>query len=405
MASFPTNGDDVIFGTDANNSINAQGGNDLVFGGLGNDNLAGGSGDDELSGGNGLDILFGGTGSDTAAYSFYLDDVFADLALGLGYLSGAGAGADGDQFFSIENLQGGFGDDELYGNAFVNEIAGNSGTDVIEGRGGNDRLNGGKGGDWIYGGEGADAISGGDGTDGITGGAGGDTMSGGLGNDSIMYIFSNFGVKVDLAQGTGSGGDASGDSFSGFENATGSKSGDVLLGTRGANNLWGSMGDDTLEGREGNDYLYGDGLSWSPDEIANVGNDTLSGGRGSDHLDGDAGIDNLTGGSGADHFKFNNFNISKLPVSGVGNGLRDIITDFEQGLDVIEASGIYGARFDDFSFIGTTAFTAGVGGEVRYTINAAGNTIIGFRTDTSGGAVMQIELTGAVKLTEDDFIF
>ena len=46
MASTPTNGDDVIFGTDADNTINALAGDDLVFGGLGDDTLKGSTGDD-----------------------------------------------------------------------------------------------------------------------------------------------------------------------------------------------------------------------------------------------------------------------------------------------------------------------------------------------------------------------
>ena len=162
----------------------------------------------------------------------------------------------------------------------------------------------------------------------------------------------------------------------------------------------GGKGDDTLEGRQGNDDLLGDGLNGSSPDVANAGNDTLSGGRGSDNLFGFLGIDNLTGGSGADHFNFD-----KLYHSGVGNGLRDVITDFEQGLDVIEARYFDETPdFQGFAFIETDAFTDGVAGEVRYTINAAGNTIISFRVDTSGGADMQIELTGAIKLTEDDFI-
>ena len=44
MASTPTNGDDVIFGTDADNTINALGGDDLIFGGLGDDILQGSTG-------------------------------------------------------------------------------------------------------------------------------------------------------------------------------------------------------------------------------------------------------------------------------------------------------------------------------------------------------------------------
>ncbi len=162
----------------------------------------------------------------------------------------------------------------------------------------------------------------------------------------------------------------------------------------------GPKGNDVIAGRSGNDVLYGEGAGLGDNPLY-AGNDTLSGDGGNDYLVGEVGVDSLTGGTGADHFNFH-----KLTHSGVGNGSRDKITDFEQGIDIIEARYFDETPdFDGFTFIGTAALPVACGGEVRYTINAGGNTIISLRVDTSGGADMQIELTGAINLTAQDFIF
>ncbi len=152
------------------------------------------------------------------------------MQLGQGYLIGAGASVDGDQFFSIENLEGGLGADQLFGNSAANSISGNSKDDLIIGRDGNDSLSGGTGNDIIHGQNGADTINGGDGNDLVLGGAGGDTMVGGLGNDTIAFYTSSQSVSIDLATASSAGGDASGDAISGFENAIGSTTDDVLFG-------------------------------------------------------------------------------------------------------------------------------------------------------------------------------
>ena len=392
MASFPTNGDDVIFGTDADNTINSLGGNDQVFGGLGDDILQGSTGDDMLSGGLGVDILVGGSGSDTAFYGFASEDVRANLNLGFGFLTNLGQAADGDQFFSIENLTGGFGNDVLIGNSAANVLKGNSGNDQINGGAGRDTIDAGLGNDFVAGNEDNDVISGNGGDDIIRGGSGGDTMTGGLGSDTLDYAGIGPGVTIDLVLNTASGGDATGDVISGFENVTGTLAGDILSGTRGANILQSQDGDDTLDGRSGNDYLNGQG-----------GDDTIAGGSFNDLIVGSTGVDNLTGGTGADRFFFNG-----LADSGVAAGQRDIMTDFQQGSDRIEVNAIDAiaatAADNGFTFIGTAGFTSGVAGEVRYNINAQGNTIISFRVDTSSGAGMQVELTGAINLTAGDFI-
>lgn len=69
----PTNGNDVLVGDGADDTISSLGGNDKVYagggndtvdGGDGNDRLEGQSGDDTLSGGNGSDAILGGPGDD-----------------------------------------------------------------------------------------------------------------------------------------------------------------------------------------------------------------------------------------------------------------------------------------------------------------------------------------------------
>ena len=83
--------------------------------------------------------------------------------------------------------------------------------------------------------------------------------------------------------------------------------------------------DQTLVGTESNDILTG---GTGKDTLQGLaGDDTLNGGDGNDTLDGGAGNDSLVGGAGADIFKFS---------QGFGN---DTITDFEDGIDIIEYSG------------------------------------------------------------------
>ena len=367
-------------------------GDDLVIGGEGDDRLSGSYGDDMLAGGVGVDVLYGGRGgSDTAFYGFYIDDVRADLYLGYGYLIGLGIAADIDAFVNIENLSGGFGDDELRGNGGANIIFGNSGNDTVDGREGDDTLDGGSGNDFMYGGAGDDTMSGGGGDDFMRGGTGADTLSGGTGADMLEYGASAVAVTVSLQANTAQGGDAQGDSISGYENLVGSMHDDALTGSGDSNLLQGLLGDDTLIGLGGNDRLRG-----------MDGNDVLRGGSGDDTIDGMTGIDELTGGAGADRFFF-----SDHDDSGVGAGNRDVIKGFQQGQDKIYVGFDAIAStlaFEDFVFIGTDAFTTGVAGEARFSVSN-GVTVISFRTTTAGNADFQIELDSPVLLAASDFAF
>jgi Ca2+-binding RTX toxin-like protein len=71
-------------------------------------------------------------------------------------------------------MQGGPGDDDLFGNRGSDSIGGGAGDDSIDGGGGNDSLRGGAGGDTLAGGSGIDLLNGDAGRDRITGGGGTD---------------------------------------------------------------------------------------------------------------------------------------------------------------------------------------------------------------------------------------
>jgi Ca2+-binding RTX toxin-like protein len=168
----------------------------------------------------------------------------------------------GDNSSNIVNWQA------THGNDFIYLFGGN---DTVWAKGGNDEIYGGTGNDTLYGNDGDDLIVGGEGADEIVGGDGTDTAS---------YLDSTTGVTVSLADGTGFGGTAEGDTLASVENLTGSHHNDALIGDDGNNVLTGGYGDDTLKGGGGADRLNG-----------GADNDTLKGGAGADTLNGGAGID------------------------------------------------------------------------------------------------------------------
>ena len=112
----------------------------------------------------------------------------------------------------IERYVAGSGDDN---------VTGNTADNVLEGRDGDDTLMGGAGNDTLIGGPGADAL-------------GGDA-----GSDTASYARSSTAVTVNLLDGTASGGDAEGDTFTSIENLSGSAFDDTLIGDTADNVLKG----------------------------------------------------------------------------------------------------------------------------------------------------------------------
>ncbi len=286
---------DLVAGT-------ASGGASLVaiedlIGSAFDDVLNGDVGNNRLTGGAGSDLLNGRDGFDTADYSGSAASVQVDLALSVQASTGD---AGGDRLTSIEAVAGSAFADTLAGTAAAEALYGGAGADRLDGRGGDDLLQGGAGADALIGGDGIDTVdySGnavaisinlqtgasrggdaegdrfdgverfigtgfadtliGDGADQIlVGGAGGDRIDGAGGFDTAVYSGSAAGVKINLATGAVSGGDAQGDSISGIEAVVGSDLADTLTGDANANRLEGGGGNDAIDGGAGADVMIG----------------------------------------------------------------------------------------------------------------------------------------------------
>jgi len=136
---------------------------DEFYGTAGWDGFYAGAGDDVLEGRGGGDRLDGGEGIDFAVYWSSTSGVRASLKsphLNTG-------DAAGDEYVSIEGLQGSWHADVLQGNDGANTLWDYGGNDELLGEGGND---------YLHGGDGADTLSGGDGLDWLAGGAGRDVF-------------------------------------------------------------------------------------------------------------------------------------------------------------------------------------------------------------------------------------
>jgi Ca2+-binding RTX toxin-like protein len=340
-----TPGPDTINGLAGDDTIDGLDGDDVLAGLEGDDVLNGGEGNDRLNGGLGADTLDGGNGNDVYNFPDLTDTI----------IEGRDGGTDevrANIDFSlaaidnVENLT-------LLGNVAVNGT-GNSLNNVINGSGANNVLDGG---------DGDDTLNGLLGNDTLNGGVGIDTLNGGSGNDTL----------------------------------NGNQDGDTLNGGDGVDILNGDAGDDILNGGNAADQLNGGDES----DLLNgdSGNDMLNGGMGNDNLRGGSGRDISTGGAGSDAFVFNDGDFAGLTIL-----TADRITDFTQGEDLIDLSGV-NCVLGGFSFIGEAAF-GGVAGQVRFTLGA-GNawTLVEIDTDGNSTADLAIRLDRNIDLMANDFNF
>ena len=164
-------------------------------------------------------------------------------------------------------------------------LTGDGGANVIKGGGGHDIIGGGGAGAELEGGSGRDRLNGVDGAF-LSYKGSSSRVTVDLSDTSDVTLNEAdadlFGVTADPAVVNGvikvSGGDATGDIATGFNDVIGGRGGDTLTGNDQDNELRGMDGNDTLNGGEGNDDLKG-----------GDGSDTLKGGVGNDTLDGGPG--------------------------------------------------------------------------------------------------------------------
>ena len=353
----PTEGDDVLRGTELNDLLDAQGGNDHLLGRGGNDILIGGAGNDLLDGGTGNDELHGGSGSDT--YRFGRGDGH-DTIIEDSWISGetdriefkAGISPDDVRLERVRTVNGWQVSDDLKltlrdtgetlivknhfneSNRFaVEEIVFSDGTvwdaEAIKSRvllGGdeNDELRGFNGrDDVIVGGGGNDTLIGGTGDDLLIGGTGDDMLEGGAGSDTY---------RIGLGDGNDVITEFDADGEDVVELSADIAPEDVLvrwtlqgdmaitlpdgrrLTVRGQANTWSD--------RVGIEQLrFADGTVWDRTELAaralaaTSGDDAIVGGYQDDTLDGGAGNDQFQDLGGYDTYRF-----------GAGDG-QDTIAD------------------------------------------------------------------------------
>jgi Ca2+-binding RTX toxin-like protein len=291
-------GDDFLVGREGNDVINGDAGNDSIRGGPGNDTATGGAGDDTYIG---YRVNPSGTG-----------DVIVEAAGAAGGNDTVldGAGIDLTNIANVENATlTGSGAVRITGNALANVLTGNANDNIFAGGAGNDTFVGGGGGldvvdyaltatpitvvmnsgggevsfagevdtltdiHFVTGGSGADTMTGSTGNDRFRGNGGADSMVGGDGIDTLSYytdltavvvnmssqdVSSNpTGTTVTTAAGTARDGYGTIDSISGFENITGGRFNDLLVGNDANNYLQGYGGDDTFAGGRGDDTMDG----------------------------------------------------------------------------------------------------------------------------------------------------
>ncbi|MTD43522.1 hypothetical protein GKE82_04190 [Conexibacter sp. W3-3-2] len=150
-------GDDLVRGTDADETVIGGGGDDVVDLGAGEDRFDGGPGDDAcLLGGPGPDVCDGGAGEGDVAR--HLGSVPMVLSLD-GRANDGPRGAATGNLLGIEELIGGEGPDLLVGSDGADRLSGRGGDDVLRGGGGDDVLLGDRGDDTVEGGAGVDRVA------------------------------------------------------------------------------------------------------------------------------------------------------------------------------------------------------------------------------------------------------
>ncbi|MCF2151994.1 calcium-binding protein [Desmonostoc muscorum LEGE 12446] len=239
--------DDFIVGNDGNDTLSTGNG--------GKDTIDGGKGDDVLSG----NYRFASRGITTTF----------NATTNIGSIT---AGTNSVSYKNIERLY-------ISGTEYDDFIVGNDGNDTLSGN--NDNFN--------------------------YSNSGNDTIDGGKGDDLLsVYFYATKGITTAFNASTNIGLMTAGMNSVSYKNIERL----YISGTEYDDNIVGSNGNDTLYGNGGNDTIIGGAGNDSLSAAVYSGNNLLSGGDGNDILTGGRGNDSLYGGTGTDTFVFNSYNES-----------------------------------------------------------------------------------------------
>ena len=374
-------GKDTLIGNDADNALAGQDGADTLSGGAGSDTLVGGAGSDRINGGLGKDVFSYAAASESSIGAGNRD-VIGDFTQGedkidlsrlnvLNFVGTAGFSGTAGQIRAVQTADTTLVEVDIDGDQIADlqlEMIGSFNLSEKDFLGLPIAVN-----DILSGTDGDDVLRGFDGDDVLIGLGGSDTLDGGAGSDTADYSGSSSSFRLDLnifgQQLTGFTG---ADTLISIENLTGGAGANSFFGNAVANRLAGGAGTDLLDGRGGDDVLVG-GL----------------------------GRDTLTGGTGTDIFVFEN-----VAESRVGKNSADQITDFQQGTDKIDLSGIDATSDstsnDAFTFVGGALFS-GRAGELR-TSFSGGNTVVTGDTNGDRFADFEIVIPNRITLVATDFV-
>jgi Ca2+-binding RTX toxin-like protein len=157
-------------------------------------------------------------------------------------------------------------------------------------------LDGGTGNDRLFGSGAADALDGDSGNDILDGGPGADDLRGGSGADVLSYTSRPEPLFITIGSVEDNDGGATDQTASRRDTVRGDI--EQVLGGAGADTMFGDGSADTLVGGGGGDRLFG--LSSGDHLDGGIGNDRLSGGHGGDRLFGGADSDAIGGGAQGD---------------------------------------------------------------------------------------------------------
>lgn len=378
--------DNIIIGTQFDDTLDA---------GDGDDRLEGGKGNDLFLANDGNDIFVGESGIDTVTYANiatgYRLQMFreTDGNLLVNVLNSAGQIIEADKLIGIEQIYGSSGADFLLGNSSANTLIGGSGNDTLDGGQGADYLAGGDGDDYyridkddtifeaesagidtvfigpsyfndsftlganlekidaseaqramrLYGNENANTITGSSFADIMAGGGGNDVYI--LGAGDIVSENANEGIDTVILNSAYDANTYQLPDHIEIVDARGVTRSLSITGSASQNTILGGSGNDTLIGGGNNDLLDGgDGIdtadySYLTDPaigvVANLGTGSATVGGGVE-IDTLVSIENLTGGAGNDHL------IGRSGANTLSGGRGDDTLDGATGIDTADYS-------------------------------------------------------------------